>query len=120
MSTTAAHKSTPHSARGGKTTTPEASLPEKSNSHRGVFLGMALNMSWQLAIVVLAPIIGGAELDKHLNTGYTFTLLGLLVAIAASSVVVWRALQVANQLPVPKLTPKQRREIQKSYEEDDE
>src|ERR1700760_3942197 len=84
------------------------------------FLVMAANMSWQLAIVVLIPIIGGRQLDKAANTSYVFTLIGLAVALIGSTIVMWRSMQVANRLPVPKLTAAQKRAVKKSYEEDDD
>jgi len=37
----------------------------------------------------------------------------------ASTMVMWQAVQLANRLPVPKLTAAQKRQIQKSYEEED-
>lgn len=123
MSKPAAPKLTPPSASGGAgpaSTKKDKATKEISSKQRQTFFVMALNMSWQLAIVVLVPIIGGAELDKHLGTTYALTMVGLLVAIVASSIVVWRSLQVANQQPVPKLTAKQKRDIQKRCEEDDE
>ncbi len=79
----------------------------------------ALNMSWQLAIVVLLPVIGGVTLDKHFGTA-VYTYIGLGVALIGSGVVMWRTMQVANRMPVPKLTPAERRKVQKSYEEDDD
>ena len=81
---------------------------------------MALNMSWQLAVVVLVPVIGGVALDKKLNTSPVLLLMGLAVALLGSIAVMWRTLQAANKLPVPKLTEEQKRQIQKSYEENDE
>lgn len=80
---------------------------------------MAMNMSWQLAIVVLVPIIGGVELDKALGTKTAWTFVGLGVALVGSGLVMWHAMQTANRLPVPKLTADQKRAIQKQYEEDD-
>lgn len=78
-------------------------------------------MSWQLAIVVLIPIIGGVELDKASKLSNTYLFVGLALAAVGSGVVLWRTLQTANRLPVPKLTAAQKRAIQKSYEaEDDE
>lgn len=77
-------------------------------------------MSWQLAVVVLVPIIGGVELDKAFDNSYIFTVIGLALALVLSAVVMRRAMQVANRLPVPKLTAAQKRNIQKSYEEDDD
>ena len=84
-----------------------------------MFWTMAINMSWQLAIVILIPIIAGAKLDNHFDTSYLYTFIGLAVASTLSGVVMWRTLKVANSLPVPKLTAAQKRKIQKQYEEED-
>lgn len=81
---------------------------------------MALNMSWQLAIVFLVPVIGGVKLDKHFQTSYLFTFIGLGLATIGSGVVMWRALKIANSMPSPKLTAAEKRKIQKQYEEEDE
>jgi F0F1-type ATP synthase assembly protein I len=56
----------------------------------------ALNMSWQLAIVVLVPIIAGYELDKKLGTVPSLTVLGFLLAMAGMALVVWRQMQLLN------------------------
>ena len=77
-------------------------------------------MSWRLAIAILVPIIGGFELDKWLTTSPVFTIIGFVVAMAGMGLVLWRALQMANRLPVPKLTDVQRRAIKQSYKEDDD
>jgi hypothetical protein len=79
----------------------------------------AANMSWQLAVVVILPIAGGAWLDKKFNAGNLWVFVGLAVALLASTAVVWRLVQLANRLPVPKLTAAQKRAIQKNYEEED-
>jgi len=80
----------------------------------------AANMSWQLAIVVLVPIVGGVQLDKAFDTSNVYMFIGLGVALLASAAVMWRAMQAANRLPVPKLTDAQKRVIKKQYEEDDD
>lgn len=84
------------------------------------FVIAALNMSWQLALIVLVPIIGGVELDKALKSNSIFLFVGLAVALIGSAIVMWRAMQAANRMPVPKLTAAQKRAIQKAYEEEDE
>lgn len=109
-----------------QTTAPQTPSPSKKLSKvdrsnpRGDFFVAALNMSWHLAIVVLVPIIGGAELDKALGDSYVFTLIGLSLAVILSAAVMWRAMQAANRLPVPKLTAAQKRAVRQSYEEDDD
>jgi hypothetical protein len=90
-----------------------------SSGPGAAFVTIALNMSWQLAIVVLVPIIGGVELDKTLKTSHAFLFVGLVLAVIGSIVVMWRNVQLANKIPVPKLTDAQKRAIKKQYEEDD-
>lgn len=50
-------------------------------------------MSWQLAIAVLVPIIGGYELDKLLKSSPAFTIVGLVLAMILCAAVVSRALR---------------------------
>lgn len=54
----------------------------------------ALNMSWQLAVVVLVPIIGGFKLDQKLDTLPALTIAGFFIAMAGMGLVVWRQLQL--------------------------
>jgi uncharacterized membrane protein len=107
----------PTAQRGGAKTAID---PQKSAAARQNFVAMAINMGWQLAIAVLVPVIGGAELDKAFGKSYVFTLIGLGVALVGSGLVLWRSVQVANRLPVPKLTTEQKRAIKKSYEDEDD
>lgn len=57
-------------------------------------------MSWQLAIVVLIPVIGGFKLDQHFNTSPLWTIVGFLIAIGGMVIVVKRAVSA-----VPVVTP---------------
>jgi F0F1-type ATP synthase assembly protein I len=84
------------------------------------FIASAVSMSWQLAVVVLVPIIGGVELDKAIGSKNVCLFIGLGIALVGSAAVMWRAMQVANRMPVPKLTAAQKRAVQKSYEEEDD
>jgi len=90
-----------------------------ASSQRNVFLALAFNMSWQLAIVVLVPILAGVKLDKALGTHQLLTFVGLGLAVVGAAAVMWRAMQRANRLPVPKLTEAQKRAVKKAYEEED-
>jgi F0F1-type ATP synthase assembly protein I len=45
------------------------------------FLYLVMNMSWQLAIVFLIPIIGGYELDHKFKHSPIFTVTGFVIAI---------------------------------------
>jgi len=98
----------------------ENKLGTNSRGPGATFVVAALNMSWQLAIVVLVPVIGGVQLDKALKTSHAFLFVGLVLAALGSIAVMWRSVQMANKIPVPKLSDAQKRAIQKQYEEDDE
>lgn len=100
-------------------TPPSIVVKKKSKSDKGIFLGAVLDMSWQLAVAVLVPVIGGAQLDKKLGTSHVFLFMGLALAIALSILVMWHSLQAANKLPTPNLTPAQKRAIKKAYEDED-
>lgn len=112
---------TPQKARNTKSVkTSSADGPVKESSNqRSVFVSMALTMSWQLALVVLVPIFAGAKLDRSVGSGDTYTFVGLGIALIGSIAVMWRTMQTANRIPVPKLTDAQKRAIKKSYEEED-
>lgn len=105
--------------QGKKSKANDPELARLSKSATSQFLNMALNMSWQLAAVVLVPIFVGVKLDKAFGTNETLTFVGLGLAVVGSIAVMWHALQAANKLPVPKLTDAQKRKIKKSYEDED-
>lgn len=48
---------------------------------KSAFIGAVLTMSWQLAIVVLLPVIGGYQLDNHLKTSPLWVIVGFVIAI---------------------------------------
>jgi hypothetical protein len=83
-----------------QTTAPKTPSPSNNSSKvdtpnpRGDFLAAALGMSWQLALVVLIPIIGGFELDKALDILPVLTIAGFIVAMAGMALVVWHQLQL--------------------------
>lgn len=82
--------------------TPSPGKDKKSNkvavSNRAtrLFLMAVLDISWQLAIVVLVPIIGGFELDKHIGTTPVLTVIGFVLAMAGTFVVIRRAFNIYN------------------------
>ena len=61
-----------------------------------VFVSLALDMSWRLAIVVLVPIVGGFELDKKLHSSPLLTIVGFVLAMVGMGLVMYRTLQVVN------------------------
>jgi F0F1-type ATP synthase assembly protein I len=93
-----------------KTTTPlQTPSPHTAQSHMSTevgretntlaeFFSVTLTMSWQLAIVVLIPVLGGFELDKKLHTQPFLTIIGFVLAIAGVVFVVWRQFQLVSQL----------------------
>jgi F0F1-type ATP synthase assembly protein I len=85
---------------------PTSSSPKKEakteSNPTSVFISMALDMTWRLAIVVLVPIIGGFKLDEHFRTTPGLTILGFLIAMTGTGLVMWQTLRSANNLPVSK------------------
>jgi F0F1-type ATP synthase assembly protein I len=88
-----------------KTTAPDVTpSPEETNKTQEdgggsntalmMFVGAVLDLSWRMALVVLIPIIGGFELDKHLNTTPALTILGFILAMAGTFLVLKKMLTV--------------------------
>lgn len=73
----------------------------KTTNQTQLFISMALDMSWRLAIVVLVPIVGGFKLDDAFDTSPLLTITGFIVAMAGFGLVCWRTLQESAKLPVP-------------------
>ena len=78
------------------------------NNTLAQFLSATLTMSWQLAIMVLIPIVGGFELDKKLHTKPFLTIVGCLLAVAGVVNVVWRQYKVVMALPTTSATKEHR------------
>lgn len=90
MSKTTAPKPTPSPTRDQS----QSDTAVGSNKNpRTEFYAATLNMSWQLALVVLVPVLGGFALDQKLNSAPLLTILGFVVAMAGMAGVVWRQLQ---------------------------
>jgi F0F1-type ATP synthase assembly protein I len=71
---------------------------------RQMFIMAATNMSWQLAIVVLVPVIGGYELDKAINSTPVATIIGLFIAMFGAAAVLRRQLQKFGPMPTTPTT----------------
>ena len=80
--------SAPTSLKGGN-------LPASQNARQD-FIAAALGMSWQLAIVVLVPLLAGYWLDKRTHTLPLYTFVGFGLALIGFALVVWRQLQRFN------------------------
>lgn len=68
--------------------------PKDVSAAQTAFFVALFNMSWQLAIVVLVPLIGGAQLDKIFGTSPVLTIIGFIVALAGMAFVVRRQMQL--------------------------
>ncbi|HEX5456577.1 MAG TPA: AtpZ/AtpI family protein [Candidatus Saccharimonadales bacterium] len=89
---TAVPKPTPQ-VEGGKT---QKNKYDQAVFQQNLFIVMALNMSWQLAFVVIIPLVGGYKLDEHFDTSPVYTIIGLILAIGASFAVLYRVLREAR------------------------
>jgi F0F1-type ATP synthase assembly protein I len=98
---------------------PHKNTQELGTVAKQQFVSAALTMSWQLVVVVMVPIIGGTLLDKAFGTEEVFLFIGLGLAVLGTIVVLWKAAQTANRMPVPKLTAAQKQAIKKSYDDED-
>ena len=68
-------------------------------SDRRLFIISALNLSWQMAIVVLVPIIGGYKLDQKLGSTPGLIILGFIIASVGMAVVLQRQLKAFGPPP---------------------
>lgn len=91
---------------GMKETEVTTSSQDKQKSQSAVFVSMALDMSWRLAIVVLVPIIGGFKLDEALEMTPLLTIVGFLMAMTGMALVCWRTLRQAAEVTVPPASSK--------------
>jgi len=98
MKQTKAPESTPSPKQGAKSSTSGVGQDINPSS---IFISLVLDMSWRLAIVILVPIIGFFELDKHFKTQPVLTIVGVLVAITGMTLVLKRTLKETNALVLP-------------------
>ncbi len=81
-------------------TTPKPNKGEvnqESKDNRRIFIAAVSDMTWQLALVVLIPVIGGYKLDEHFKTSPLWFIVGCVLAIAGSFGVLHRILAQLNQ-----------------------
>ncbi len=96
--TTAAPHTTPPSLKDADSQTPaQKSAPDDFYYQQNLFYITVLNMSWQLAIVVIVPIVGGFKLDEKFNSSPWLTLLGFVVAAAGTFLVLQRTTRIATE-----------------------
>lgn len=80
-----------------RSTQPSVKHGVKAKSEKTIFLLAALDMSWRLAFVVLVPIIGGFELDKHTGATPVLTIVGFILAMAGLYAVLKYTLATADE-----------------------
>lgn len=70
---------------------------EQTMYQRNLFLSMALNMTWQLALVIIIPIVGGFKLDQYFDTSPIWTIMGAVLAAVGFILVLRQVVVVANR-----------------------
>lgn len=83
--------------------TPVASKYDANPS--GIVVGLTLSLSWQLALAVLVPILGGHYLDDHFKTGMWLTVIGFALAMISMVVIIRRTLAQLNEYMKASDTP---------------
>lgn len=76
--------------------TQSATQNQKTAAARQAFMMAALNMSWQLAIVVLVPLLFGSWLDTHFGMSPFGIIVGFILAMVGLSLVVMRQLKLVT------------------------
>jgi F0F1-type ATP synthase assembly protein I len=72
-------------------------IPASVNDFKGQFVGAAVSMSWQLALVVLIPVVGGFKLDQHFKTLPLWTIVGFCIAVTGVVLVLRNVLEDFSQ-----------------------
>jgi F0F1-type ATP synthase assembly protein I len=81
----------------------KASTEVGETNTTSLFVGLALDMSWRLALIVLVPILGGYEIDRHWHTTPLLTIVGIIIAMIGVPLVLRQTLNKVNSLPpIPK------------------
>jgi F0F1-type ATP synthase assembly protein I len=78
--------------------TDQSATAQSGQSPRNDFMVAVLGMSWQLAVVVLVPIVGGFELDKAFATSPLLVIFGFIVALTGFMLIVKRQMQIFTPL----------------------
>ncbi|MGH7193050.1 MAG: AtpZ/AtpI family protein [Candidatus Saccharimonadales bacterium] len=89
--TTALKTPSPH-----KQVAAPAAGSQDYDNYRREFFAAVMDLSWQMALVVLVPIVGGFELDQKFGISPTLTIAGFIVALAGMSLVVRRQLRLVG------------------------
>lgn len=66
-------------------------------SARQQFIGAAVGMGWQLALMVIVPVIIGVQLDDRLKSSPSYTLAALVLAVCGGVYVVRNTIKQVNK-----------------------
>jgi len=72
-------------------------VSQESKDSRLIFMSAVIDMTWQLAFVVLIPVIGGYKLDEHFKTSPLWLIIGCVLALVGTFAVMRRILAQLNQ-----------------------
>ncbi len=66
-------------------------ITNNSIAAKQLFISSVISMSWQMAVAVLVPVVGGYYLDRHFNSAPWITLFGLMLGVILCVMIVRRA-----------------------------
>jgi predicted Na+-dependent transporter len=69
----------------------------KAASAKQQFATSTLDMGWQMALMVLIPVLLGVWLDSKFNSSPSLTLAALVVAISGSAWVIYKTVNDVNK-----------------------
>lgn len=64
---------------------------------RKQYFGAAVSMGWQLAFMVLIPVIIGVKLDDHFKSSPSYALAALVIAVGGAIYVINNTIKQVNQ-----------------------
>lgn len=68
-----------------------------TKSNGAIFVVMALDMTWRLALSFLIPVLGGDYLDHHFKNPI-YLLIGLILGVILAIVVIYFSYKNANNI----------------------
>ncbi len=61
------------------------------------FLSASMSMGWQLAGMVLIPVIIGVKLDEHFSSSPSYTLAALVLAVGGAVLIIRKTIKQVDQ-----------------------
>lgn len=77
---------------GQEKTVKNSQYPDSFES-RQLFINSSISMSWQMAIAVLLPVVGGYYLDQHFKLASWFIFGWFIIAIALVVLIVRKTIR---------------------------